>query len=178
MGLSSIIDLPKSDPKVMLKHTKGLLSVVDNTFEAVHRISGNLRPNILDLGIVDAVEWQTKEFQKQLAIPCKFTTNRAEISVSTEQAMAMFRICQEAMSNISKYAQATEVGVDLNASDNEVVMTITDNGIGIKPNDKLKTDSFGLRGMQERAIAMHGSFRISKPIESKQGTVITVKLPI
>lgn len=178
MGLSSIIDEPKSDPKAMLKHTKGLLSVVDNTFATVHRISGNLRPNILDLGIVDAVEWQTKEFQKQLAIPCKFTTNRAEISTSTEQAMALFRICQEAMSNISKYAQATEVSVDLNASDNEVVMTITDNGVGIKPNDKLKTDSFGLRGMQERAIAMHGSFRISKPIESKQGTVITVKLPI
>ena len=178
MGLTSIIDQPEVDLKAILKHTKGLLSVVDNTFATVHRISGNLRPNILDLGIVDAIEWQTKEFQKQLATPCLFTSNRAEISASTEQAMAMFRICQEALSNISKYAQATEVSVDLNASDNEVAMTITDNGIGIKPNDKLKTDSFGLRGMQERAIAMHGSFRISKPIESKQGTVITVKLPI
>jgi two-component system, NarL family, sensor histidine kinase UhpB len=178
MGLSSLIDQPKFDPKAIQEHTKGLLSIVDNTFATAHRISGNLRPNILDLGIVDAVEWQTKEFQKQLTIPCKFTCNRAEISVSTEQAMAMFRICQEAMSNIAKYAQATEVSVDLNASDNEVVMMISDNGIGIKPNDKLKTDSFGLRGMQERAIAMHGSFRISKPIASRQGTVITVKLPI
>ena len=63
MGLSSIIDQPKSDPKAMLKHTKGLLSVVDNTFEAVHRISGNLRPNILDLGIVDALSGKQKSFR-------------------------------------------------------------------------------------------------------------------
>ncbi len=178
MGLSSLIDQPKTEPSAMLEHTKGLLSVVDHTFETVHRISGNLRPNILDLGIVDAVEWQTKEFEKQLAIPCQFTCNQAEIVVATDQAMALFRICQEAMSNIAKYAQATQVSVDLHASANSLMMTITDNGVGIKSVDKLKTDSFGLRGMQERAIALHGSFRISKPITSKQGTVITVKVPI
>jgi two-component system, NarL family, sensor histidine kinase UhpB len=178
MGLATLIEQPKLDQGGTLEHAKGLLSIVDNTFATVHKISGNLRPNILDLGIVDAIEWQTKEFKKQLVIPCKFSCNRAEISTSTEQSMALFRICQEAMSNIAKYAQATEVHVDLNATDHEVVMTISDNGVGIKSDDKLKTDSFGLRGMQERAIALHGSFRISKPIETQQGTMITVKLPI
>jgi signal transduction histidine kinase len=178
MGLSSITSQLNTDQNVLKEHTKVLESIVDNTFETVHRISGNLRPNILDLGIVDAIEWQSKEFEKQLAISCQFTCNQSEISVSTDQAMALFRICQEAMSNIAKYAKATQVSVDLNASANEVVMTISDNGIGIKSNDKLKADSFGLRGMQERAIALHGSFKISKPSPDKHGTVIAVKLPI
>ncbi len=178
MGLSSLADQLKPDQAALLKHAKGLLSVVDTTFETVHRISGNLRPNILDLGIVDAIEWQTKEFQKQLDITCEFTSNHAEIPLSTDQSMALFRICQEAMSNIAKYAKATHVNVALNASLNEVTMMISDNGIGIKPNDKLKTDSFGLRGMQERATALHGSFKISKPGTGQQGTVITVRLPI
>ena len=101
----------------------------------------------------------------------------------TDQAMALFRICQEALSNIAKYAKATKVSVDLIASPNEVEIAISDDGIGIKPNDKLKIDSFGLRGMQERAIALHGSFKISKPSATasdadKHGTVIIVKLPI
>jgi signal transduction histidine kinase len=183
MGLSSITNQLNKDQNVLKEHSLGLEAIVDKTFETVHRISGNLRPNILDLGIVDAIEWQAKEFQKQLAIPCLFTCNQAEISIETDQAMALFRICQEALSNIAKYAKATKVSVDLTARVNEVVMTISDDGIGIKPDDKLKTESFGLRGMQERAMALHGSFKISKPVATnsdadKHGTVITVKLPI
>ena len=178
IGMSSILDRLKANPEALQEHVASLLFIVDETFNTVHKISGNLRPNILDLGIVDAIEWQTKEFVKHLNIPCKFTCNEAEINVSTDQAMAFFRICQEAMSNIAKYAQATEVSVDLSASEDEVVMTITDNGVGIKSDDRLKTTSFGLRGMQERATVLHGTFRISKPAETKQGTMITVKLPI
>jgi two-component system sensor histidine kinase UhpB len=178
MGLASISGQLSLDQNHIVSQTKNLESIVDKTFETAHRISGNLRPNILDLGIVDAVEWQLKEFKKQLAIPTNFTCNQAEISLSTDQAMALFRICQEALSNIAKYANATQVNVDLSASANEVVMSISDDGVGIKADDKLKANSFGLRGMQERAIALHGSFRISKPVETKNGTVITVKLPI
>jgi signal transduction histidine kinase len=178
MGMSSILDRLKSNPDTLLEHIASLLFIVDETFNTVHKISGNLRPNILDLGIVDAIEWQTKEFVKHLNIPCKFTCNTAEIPLSNDQSMALFRICQEAMSNIAKYAQATEVNVDLSMNDDNVIMTIIDNGIGIKSDDRLKTSSFGLRGMQERAAVLHGTFRISKPVESKQGTMITVKLPI
>lgn len=177
MGLSSITSMLAADQNTLREHTKRLETIVDKTFETVHRISGNLRPNILDLGIVDAIEWQTKEFTKQLATPCLFTCNQAEISIATDQAMALFRICQEAMSNIAKYAKATQVSVGLHVSANEVTMTICDNGIGIGPDDQLKANSFGLRGMRERATALHGSLKISKPAD-KHGTVITVKLPV
>ncbi len=178
MGLSSIINRLKEGKPISLERAQGLQVIVDSTFEAVHKISSDLRPNILDLGIVAALEWQSKEFEKQLDIDCEFTCNQSEVHVSSAQAITLFRICQESMSNISKHAKATSVSVDLNVSADEVVMTISDNGIGIKSSDMLKVNSFGLRGMQERVATLHGSFNISKATKHGQkGTVITLRLP-
>jgi two-component system, NarL family, sensor histidine kinase UhpB len=179
IGLSSIINRLKAGQPISLDHAQGLETIVDSTFEAIHKISSDLRPNILDLGIVAALEWQSKEFATQLEIDCQFTCNQAEVHVSSAQAITLFRICQESMSNISKHAHATSVSVDLNASAHEIVMTISDNGVGIKAGDTLKVNSFGLRGMQERVTALHGRFNISKPSKHGQkGTVITLSLPI
>jgi len=176
IGLSSIINRLSTDQKVPVEQALNLESIVDNTFEAVHRISSDLRPNILELGIVAALEWQSKEFEKQIAIACEFSCNQPEIAVNTAQAITLFRICQESMSNIAKHAKATHASVDLSTSANEIIMTISDDGVGIKPSDALKANSFGLRGMQERVAALNGSFNIAK--SGKQGTCITIRLPI
>jgi signal transduction histidine kinase len=179
IGLSSIINRIKTGQLISLDHAQGLETIVDSTFEAIHKISRDLRPNILDLGIVAALDWQSKEFAKQLEIDCQFTCNQAEVQVSSAQAITLFRIFQESMSNISKHAKATSVSVDLNASAHEILMTISDNGVGIKAGDTLKVNSFGLRGMQERVTALHGSFNISKSSKhEKKGTTLTVSLPI
>jgi len=176
IGLSSMINRLNTGKDIPLEHAESLVSIVDSTFEAVHRISSDLRPNVLDLGIVAALDWQSKEFEKQLAIICKFTSNKSEVLVMPEQAITLFRIFQESMSNIVKHAHATHVDVDLNAGNHEIVMTISDNGVGIKSSDVLKENSFGLRGMRERAAALSGSFNIAQ--STKQGTVITLILPI
>lgn len=179
IGLSSIINRLSTGQKVSVEQAQSLESIVDNTFEAVHRISRDLRPNILDLGIVAALEWQSKEFEKQLDITFRFSCYQAEIPVTVDQAIALFRIYQESISNIAKHAKATVVSVGLSASAHEIVMTISDNGVGIKSSDILKANSFGLRGMQERVAALYGSFNIAKfSNPGKQGTVITIRLPI
>jgi two-component system, NarL family, sensor histidine kinase UhpB len=175
IGLSSMVNRINAEKNVSVEQVRSLEEIVDSTFEAVHRISSDLRPNVLDLGIVAALDWQAKEFESQLDITCKFTCNQAEIIVVPEQAITLFRIFQESMSNIVKHAHATHVTVDLNASKNEIVMTISDNGVGIKSSDALKTNSFGLRGMRERAAALQGSFNVTQ--SSEQGTVITLTLP-
>jgi len=175
IGLSSIINRLSTGQKVTVEQAQGLESIVDNTFDAIHRISSDLRPNILDLGIVAALEWQATEFEKQLGIKCHFSYWRTEIPMTTDQSITLFRICQESMSNIAKHAKATSVHIDLSATHNEIVMAISDNGVGIKPSDTLKANSFGLRGMQERVIALRGSFDITESGES--GTIITIKLP-
>lgn len=176
MGLSSIINKLAKGQDVTIEQAQGLESILDSTFEAVHRISSDLRPNVLDLGIVAALEWQAKEFEKQLGLTCKFTCNQSEISVSTDQGITLFRIFQESMSNIAKHANASHVSVDLSAFAHDIILTISDNGIGIKSSDTLKSNSFGLRGMRERVAALHGTFDVQQ--SSKQGTVITIKLPV
>jgi two-component system, NarL family, sensor histidine kinase UhpB len=178
MGLSSIAKQIAAGKSVCLEQTASLEVIVNHTFDAVHRISGNLRPSILELGIVDAIEWQVNQFKKQTHIDCTFVTNQLEMQLSTEHAMALYRICQESLSNISKYAEATLVKVKLAMSDNQVHMTIQDNGVGIHEADKFKQNSFGLRGMQERVSALAGSLSIKSKKFSKHGTLIEVKIPL
>jgi signal transduction histidine kinase len=175
MGLSLIVNKLSKGQSVTIEQAQGLEAILDSTFESVHRISSDLRPNVLDLGIVAALEWQAKEFEKQLGITCKFTCNQAEIFVTTDQSITLFRIFQESMSNIAKHANATHVDVDLSAFTHDIILTITDNGVGIKSSDTLKSTSFGLRGMRERVAALHGTFNVQQ--SNKQGTVITIKLP-
>ena len=172
----SIINKLAKGQNVTIEQAQGLESILDSTFEAVHRISSDLRPNVLDLGIVAALEWQAKEFEKQLGITCKFTCNQAEIPVSTDQGITLFRIFQESMSNIAKHANASHVSVDLSVFAHDIILTINDNGVGIKSSDTLKSNSFGLRGMRERVTALHGTFAVQQ--SNKQGTVITIKLPV
>ena len=176
MGLTSIIKKLGTGQEVAVDQAKHLESIVDNTFEAVHKISSDLRPNILDLGIYAALEWQAEEFEKQMGVGCHFHCDQTDISVTTDQAIALFRICQESMSNIAKYAKALEVSIHLYIELNDIVMTITDDGVGIKAGDTFKANSFGLRGMQERVAALYGKFSIQQL--EPHGTMITVRLPI
>ena len=175
MGLTSLLKKLPANQAALIEKTQELKQIVDKTFEAAHRISGDLRPNILELGIVAALDWQAKEFEKQMGIPCYFVTNDQDAKGTTEQATTLFRICQEAMSNIAKYAKATRVDVALLFGKQEIKMYITDDGIGINPGDVMKPNAFGLRGMEERVIALQGKFSIEKA--SDKGTNITVTLP-
>lgn len=177
LGLSTIIQKIEDGQAVNLEQAIMLKSIIDQTFDAVHRISGNLRPNILDLGLVDALEWQVSQFKKQLGVTANFVTDCRDLECDPDQSMALFRICQEALSNIAKYAQATLVSVELMLLDYALLMTITDNGVGIAPADKIKSNSFGLRGMQERAAALGGECKITAATHGS-GTCIQVSVPL
>jgi len=176
IGLAAIINRLKPEQSALLAQAQSLEAIVDNTFSAVQRIASDLRPSVLDLGIVAALEWQCREFERQLAIPCQFSSAQAELDVTIEQAITLFRICQESMSNIAKHAHAAQVKVDLTANAYEIVMTISDNGVGISSADALKVNAFGLRGMHERVTALQGSFSIANT--RLPGTLTTVRLPV
>ena len=149
-------------------------ALVDRTIEAVHRISLDLRPSMLDFGIVAALEWQVREFEKQMGFSCRFTSNEKEIDLNADHAIALFRIFQEALTNIAKHAGATRVTVALQRLPQHVVLTITDNGAGIEADDKIKPGSFGLRGMSERARALGGTMALSRAPGG--GTIVTIKI--
>ena len=160
----------------LLDKASYLDSLVDRTIESVHRISGDLRPSILDFGLVAAIDWQAREFEKQLGIPCEFAANRKDIKLHPDQATALFRIFQEALTNISKHANATRVRVELVRSSRCVRMHIIDNGRGIENADRIKSKSFGIRGMVERASALGGDLSVA-PGE-RGGSIVSVKVPL
>jgi two-component system, NarL family, sensor histidine kinase UhpB len=151
-------------------------SLVDRTIEAVHRISLDLRPSTLDLGIVAALEWQAREFEKQMGIACIFRADSTDIEgdIDPDHASALFRIFQEALTNIAKHAGATRVTVTLRRQRQHLTLTICDNGRGITPADRLKPHSFGLRGMSERARALGGTLTLSAGPGG--GTMVVVKI--
>lgn len=153
-------------------------ALVDRTIEAVHRISLDLRPSMLDFGLVAALEWQSSEFEKQNGISCAFSCSDKEIDVGLDRATALFRIFQEALTNIAKHAMASQVTVRLERErepkPGQIVLTIADNGRGIVPADRQKPKSFGLRGMNERARALGGTMELAPAAGG--GTLVTIKI--
>ena len=149
-------------------------ALVDRTIEAAHRISRDLRPSTLDLGIVAAIAWQAQEFEKQLAIPCVIDGPEEDIDLPPDLATGLFRIFQETLTNISKHAGASRVDVRLAVEEDSVALEVVDNGRGLGAADRKKPKSFGIRGMVERANALGGILTVSDP---GRGCKVAVGLP-
>jgi signal transduction histidine kinase len=164
--------LPQDQPDLIDK-ANYVDDLVDRTIEAVHRISLDLRPSTLDLGIVAALEWQAREFEKQMGIAVIMRCPDKDLELEPDHASALFRIFQEALTNIAKHADATRVTVSLRRQRNLLTLSICDNGRGIQPADRLKPQSFGLRGMSERASALGGTLALSSAPGG--GTMVTIK---
>jgi two-component system, NarL family, sensor histidine kinase UhpB len=165
--------LPEGDT-VLADKAAYVDQLADRTIDAVHRITLDLRPSILDFGLVAALEWQVKEFAAQAGLACTFQSNEKDVELDPDQAAALFRIVQEALTNIAKHAYATSVAVRLHSTRQHVGVKITDNGRGIRAADRAKPGSFGLRGMAERARALGGTLNLSHAPGG--GTVVAIRI--
>lgn len=154
-----------------------MAQLVDRTIKTVRRIAMELRPRMLDdLGLVAAMEWQVSEFQERTAIPCQFRVSSSELVVEQRRATAVFRILQEALTNIIRHSEATRVDVFLSESNGMLVLKIVDNGKGISKNAVRGKASFGIMGMHERAREWGGSVTFTG--QPGHGTNILVVIPL
>jgi PAS domain S-box-containing protein len=154
-----------------------MLRLTDTTIHAVRRIASELRPSVLDdLGLVEAIESHAQEFQTrtELALHCQRPSE--EVILNVEQSTAVFRIFQEALTNIARHANATRVDVAMEERDGEFVITIRDNGRGIREREAVSNLSLGCLGMRERARLVGGKVDISG-VEGT-GTTVRVRIPI
>lgn len=149
-------------------------ALVDSAMEITRRIATELHPAILDLGIVAAIEWQAAEFEKRMDISCTVTCAYKEISLDSEISIAVFRIFQEALTNIAKHAGATRVEVEIEADEDDVILQVHDNGYGIAGKDLAKPRAFGILGMQERARSLGGEAGVRR---TRTGSAVTLRLP-
>lgn len=137
----------------------------------------DLRPGLLDhLGLLPAIEWQSEEFQKRTGIMCRVTFSSQEIDLDRDISTTIFRIFQEALTNIARHAGATMVDIALSVEGNLLRLRIHDNGIGITKNQIDNPRSFGLMGMRERTLFCNGTFEIFT--DASGGTMVVVGIPL
>jgi two-component system sensor histidine kinase UhpB len=150
--------------------------LVDAAAQSARRIALALRPPVLDSGIVETARWQAREFEKHTGVRCKVSSNVTECDPGRAQTTALFRILQEALTNIAKHAGATEVDIQLFVDGDEVTLEIRDNGKGLPEKQSARPDAFGLRGMTERA-RVHGGW-VEFSSQPGKGTTVMAAVPL
>jgi signal transduction histidine kinase len=168
--------LPAETAAEALDKARYLDTLVDRTLESVHRIAGDLRPSVLDFGIAAAIEWQAQEFEKQTGIPCTLDNEAGDCELPPDQATALFRVFQEALTNIGKHAGASRVAVRLARQGSHLLLEVADNGKGIGTADQGKPQSFGIRGMTERVQALGGELRLQNA--GSGGCIAYIRIPL
>jgi signal transduction histidine kinase len=157
-------------------------ALIDQMIHIVRRISTDLRPSILDdLGLIAALEWQLSEFTSRTEISHEFATTLEYVNMEEDTAVAVFRIFQEALTNVVRHSRAKKVAVVLREGerslfgDESFILELRDNGRGITQEEILNPESLGLLGMKERVLAFGGELSIhGKP---GGGTALVLKIP-
>jgi two-component system sensor histidine kinase UhpB len=154
-----------------------LNAMVDETIKTVRKIAADLRPSLLDdLGLGAAIEWYVNEFEKRAGIAAQYTDLNEEVSLSIASKTGLFRIVQESLTNVARYAQAKNVLVNLEKRDEQLLLTIQDDGIGFDQEKIAVKKTLGIVGMRERTAMMGGSYEISST--PGKGTTVIVHVPL
>jgi len=149
--------------------------LVGSTIRTVQRITSQLRPEIIDdLGLEAAIDWYTKEFSKRYGVAV-FLDIENDIPVSNDEALPLFRIMQESLTNIARHSGATHIEILLNRQDGLIQFVVADNGVGITHEQINAKKSFGIMSMRERAASLGGTFEVKNG--EKFGSKIMITFP-
>jgi signal transduction histidine kinase len=151
------------------------LETAAHAIEASQRVMHNLRPAILEQGLVAALQWMAQRFEKRTGIECAFRTSNEDIELPSGVPLVAYRTVQEALTNISKHAQATKASIDLSLAHGVLSVEVIDNGRGLTPDDLAKARSFGIRGLRERAGTVGGWVDLSS---DAGGTTLILSVPV
>jgi two-component system sensor histidine kinase UhpB len=164
-----------ADQRVRLNDSSALL---ESTVDSIENVMAELRPPMLDdYGLLPALHWYAKDFSRRTGIEVAVLGNDGAERLPPEMEIALFRIAQEALTNVAKHAHATHIDVELEQSDNRYAMTITDDGIGIRTpeRDLTQRPGLGMVTMRERSQAVGGHFSVR--VVAAGGTQIRITIP-
>lgn len=166
-----------AEHRILMAKINSMSGIIDTTVQAVRRISAELRPGLLDdLGLTAAIEWQAHDFCSRAGLSCHIRSEPEDIILDKSRSIALFRIFQEALTNIARHARATQVEINLERNTSTVNMEICDNGVGITAAQLAASGSFGILGIRERVNSLGGSLNISGV--PGRGTTLRVSLPL
>ena len=160
----------------IIEQARSMIPMIEMTINQVQKISAELRPHLLDeLGLIAAIEKHVEEFGKRSGISCQLISQIRKIKLERKIAVGVFRILQEALTNVMRHANASAVFVRILKKEGTIVMEIEDNGIGIKATRINNIKSIGILGMRERAMLIGGELLITT--RKGKGTKITLNVP-
>ena len=170
------LDEPDRNIEPLLQQLAEVVAMVDTSIVSMRRLATELRPHLLDdFGLLPAMESYFQEFIRRLDIAGEFTSQVNELELTGESATAYFRIFQESLTNIARHAEASQVTARLERSAEAVTLRVTDNGRGMRPEDRAARGHLGLTGMQERASMIGAALElISTP---GSGTTVLLRMP-
>lgn len=164
----------------LLGHVESMTQLIDNAVGVTRRVISDLHPTVLDdLGLVAALEWQCGQFRQRTGIACEVFgpgDGDEESRLDKTAAINLFRIFQEALTNVAQHSGATRVNAEFHQNGEEIVLTISDNGRGLPEKHVIAPTSYGLRGMRERVEQLNGQILFDKPPGG--GLRVTVVLPV
>jgi PAS domain S-box-containing protein len=176
MNLSWLSAHPGAPPETFSARIVSSMDLADQTIDAARRLASRLRPGVLDLGLLAAVEWQVEEFRYRSDIRCELELPTVEIPLNPDQQVTLFRIFQETLTNVARHSRADLVKTRLAVEDGHVILEVQDNGRGITPGEMAKRSSLGLLGMRERVLSLGGAIEIEGRPEA--GTLVRVSVPV
>jgi two-component system sensor histidine kinase UhpB len=162
--------------QAITEHIKSASDMVQHALDSSQRIMMNLRPAILDQGLVAAVQWLASDFSKRTGIKTTLHADHALAEMHKDILLTAYRTVQEALTNISKYAKCDLVTIEISDVKKFLTVEIKDNGLGLSPSDLIKSNSFGLRGLHERAKSVDGWLDVSSA--PGRGTALILSVPL
>lgn len=151
------------------------LELLTHAIDASKRVMHNLRPAILEQGLVPALQWMARNFERRTGIECRLQASHEVLALPAGVPLVAYRMAQEALTNVSKHAQATQVRIDLAVGAGVLSLEVSDNGRGMTAADRAKSRSFGLRGLHERAATVGGWVDVAS---GPGGTHLILSVPI
>ena len=156
-------------------HLDSISQLLESAVVASHRIQHALRPAVLDAGLVAALEWLSRGFGERSGIKIDFQANRDDFEIAPDRAAALYRVAQEALTNVRKHASASHVQMQLFALTDEITLEVQDDGQGFDPGSLQVTPGFGVNGMLERARGLGGWAEVSSSLGA--GTTVMFSIP-
>ena len=176
LDLSALVREMGGDHGQPPERVAAIMNLLDETIQEMRRISTQLRPGVLDdLGLVPAIEWAGRDFERRTGTKCRLVLPNGEFPVDSERATAIFRILQETLTNVARHAAATVVEIGLKRKDNRLILSVGDDGRGMPQEEPSDRPSLGILGMQERAKEFGGEIKISST--RGKGTKVKVSIP-
>ncbi|HVN83553.1 MAG TPA: sensor histidine kinase [Candidatus Binatia bacterium] len=163
-------------PPPLWRKLSAMSDLANTVINSVQRISAELRPSVLDdLGLREAIQWQAHEFERRCGVACTFRCSLPELTLDPMRSTALFRILQEALTNVARHAAARHVTISLRLEDDQLVLEVEDDGRGVTHAETTSPHSLGFLGMRERARLLGGEVEIAGVIG--RGTTVHMRIP-